>query len=1477
MSEIDERIVSLKFDNSNFEKNTKTTMASLDALKEKLNFSKNAKDLGSLEDSANRFGFGRMGDALDSIQNKFSALSVVGVTALATLTNKAVDSGLAIGRAMIDPLVEGGKRRALNMEQAKFQFAGLKMNVEQAMEDASYAVDGTAYSLDAAAKAASQFGASGVQLGDDMKNALRGISGVAAMAGSSFEDISDVFTKVAGQGRLMGDDLNRLGGRGINAAATLGEAFGKTEVEIRKMVSEGKISFQEFSKAMSDAFGEHATKANETYSGSLSNVKSALARIGAAAATPYFEQQKQIFNALIPVINALRDGLTPLINKFFELRQIMVDRLVTWLNGLDLKPLMDAIAPLSDVMVNLFNAADQAAEILKTAFKNVFPGDFIAVIKSFTEWLARMTEKLVVSEETAEKFTRILTGLFKVIDLIIYVGKELFKFLKSLFDIQIPDSTGVLDWFAKMADKVTDFVDRVKAGTAIPDFFNRIKESLDGFKARVKEVIDVMDFSGVSNFFKSLKTTISEIEISTDGLVKIWEFLKKAFNAIKDGLAKPIRAIGDLFGGLSEKVSGAADGLGDVDWGAVLGNLIKGILAALTGGLILSITRLFKGMDKAVGQIKQSIVNILDGVTKTLGAMQQQIKAQAIKEIAIAIAILAGSLILLSLVDTDKLLVSMGALTLIFAELFAFVKLMDKYASDMDPKQFAALAGGIVIISIAMILMAKAMKDMGDTEDTTASLAGLVTTMGSLMGAVYAASKIMNAKKGFNQAGFYKMAIAMILIAIPVRILASAVKDLGDLDDKGNLVQGLIAVTTLLAAISGAMALMSSQMKKSINPSQFLAQAIMIIVLAVALEKMTDTLGKLGAMDTSSLAQGVIAMGVILGVMGGYAQLSKNIKNPAAIGLAFALTAAGIWVISKSIEVFASMDWKQLVKGMIAMSYALGLIIASLVALQNIKGVGVSAASILIVSGAMLVLSLAMRSFGAMDMGAVGKSLLVFAVALGGIVAALMLLPGKQAVVSASAIAIVAAAIGMLVPPLIALSLLSWPALLIALSGLAGSFLIIGLAGLLLKPVVPTLMLLAIAVSLIGAAVLAAGVGINLFTMSLIALIGTGAAGITLLIAAFDAIISKLPELGTAMGEGLVNFLNVLIENTPVIIEMLSTLLQAMLTSIKENVPLMVETLVVIITSLLDAIIELTPKIMETLGVLITAMLDHLIEKVPEFVTAGMKILKGVLEGIAKELPGVMDAAGDVIVSFIEGMATQHLKIIDAGWKALIEFVNGLADSVEENLPDMIDAGYELFESIVEGVLKGVTNIGGKIVDGLAQPFKDGWNKLTGWLGINSPSKRYQEMGVNVGEGAVIGLNSMGSKVEKASGEIGKSALNGVAIAMASINDKLMFDDTLNPTIRPIIDMSNVENGLSYMKKKFGDDPGVGLGYMTTAMSELADSYDDDGQNGSEKGFGRGNGTTFIQNNYSPKALSEAEIYRRTNNQISKVKEEEKK
>ena len=227
---IDERIVEMRFDNKQFESGIKESMQSLNKLEDVLNHNISAESLENISRAANSIDVSGLNKAIETINDRFSTLGIVGMTVIANLANGLINT---LGRAVStvsDAIVSGGVKRAMNIENAHFQLQGIindEKEVDAVMKQANESVDGTAYSYDVAAKAASMFAATGIKSGEGMENALKGIAGVAATTNSDYESMAQIFTKVAGNGRLMGDELLQLSSHGMNAAAALANYFNK--------------------------------------------------------------------------------------------------------------------------------------------------------------------------------------------------------------------------------------------------------------------------------------------------------------------------------------------------------------------------------------------------------------------------------------------------------------------------------------------------------------------------------------------------------------------------------------------------------------------------------------------------------------------------------------------------------------------------------------------------------------------------------------------------------------------------------------------------------------------------------------------------------------------------------------------------------------------------------------------------------------------------------------------------------------------------------------------------------------------------------------------------------------------------------------------------------------------------------------------------------------------------------------------------
>ena len=322
---VDSKVVEMSLDNRNFEQNATISMQTLKELKKALDFSTSTDGIDSVGRSVKKVKFDSLLSGIEEAKHGFSALEAVAFGAFANIGKRMSDVAIKVATAIPNQIYYGGKGRALNVEQAKFMIDGLAQQTGVTFKEIEGAiresVDSTAYGFDEAARAASQLLASSVQVGDEMNAALRGITGVASMTGASYSEIAHIFTTVAGNGRLMTEQLNQFSVRGLNVASTLAEQLHMTEEEVREFVHKGQIDFQTFADAMDSAFGDHAKDANNTFVGSFKNIQAVFSRIGQKFITPVMDNGIKVFNALLPLlkevearIGKIEEFLEPYVN-----------------------------------------------------------------------------------------------------------------------------------------------------------------------------------------------------------------------------------------------------------------------------------------------------------------------------------------------------------------------------------------------------------------------------------------------------------------------------------------------------------------------------------------------------------------------------------------------------------------------------------------------------------------------------------------------------------------------------------------------------------------------------------------------------------------------------------------------------------------------------------------------------------------------------------------------------------------------------------------------------------------------------------------------------------------------------------------------------------------------------------------------------------------------------------------------------------
>ena len=540
MAKIEERIVSMKFDNKQFKVAASETLSTLENLKSKLKFDKvgkifgNAdKEIQSMSKSVNAVDFSNMSQQLTQIQNQWSTMGTISRTVVSSMTKSVMGLATKGFQSIVDPIVSGGMRRAQNLEQANFMLDGIvgkeidgANKIKGIMEDANYAVDQTAFGLDSAAKAAAQFAANGMRAGTEMRSALRGISGVASMTSSSYDDIASIFTTVAGQGRLMTDQLNQLAFRGLNAASTLAKHFGVTEAELRDMVSKGKVQFSDFAEAMDEAFGAQAAKSNETFTGALSNLKAALGRIGADVATPYLQNMRDIFNSLRISVNEVRKTIKPFIDVINTGGKQATDTIVRMLGTFN-----DALSAYNDPAktagpgwTKFFDLIRSGAAVFDLVRQYVI--DVVKVLGGATPSFIKMGTTF------GETGTKILNIFRKLLSFFMLVPETIGAILKEVFNLgdgfgSIGSSVlDVIDNIASFLYLTAEFVRSTKVIQLIGKAFGFVAKAIVGVVSVAAGFVAIIG-SGLAKVLEFFSPVLSVIKRVTDGIAKFFGQIKK--------------------------------------------------------------------------------------------------------------------------------------------------------------------------------------------------------------------------------------------------------------------------------------------------------------------------------------------------------------------------------------------------------------------------------------------------------------------------------------------------------------------------------------------------------------------------------------------------------------------------------------------------------------------------------------------------------------------------------------------------------------------------------------------------------------------------------------------------------------------------------------------------------------------------------------------------------------------------------------
>ena len=924
---VDRRVVEMRFDNKEFQTNVQDTMTILDKLKEKLSF----------KGAGNDFKNSGLSNSIEDAKSRFSALEIIGTTALVNLTNSAVNFGKQMAKSFtIDQVKAGFSEYELKMGSIQTIMASTGADIQEVnkyLNELNTYSDKTIYSFSDMTSSIGKFTNAGVEL-DTAVKAIQGISNEAAVSGANAQEASRAMYNFAQA--LSAGYVKLIDWKSIENANMATKEFKQqlidTAVEMGNLEKQSDGTYKVLTKGANGAFKENIT-ATKNFNDSLSAawmttdvLTTTLGRyadettdIGKKAFAA--AQDVKTFSQLIDTVKeAIGSGWAQTFELIFgnleeakklwtavnEVISGFVDRssdarnsiLTTW------KVSANGRAALLSGFHNLYNVILGIATPIKEAFRDIFPPATGKALISFSRQFEELTKKMLVADETAQKINNVFTVVFSVlkfgIDIVKSITKVFFNFIKILLPV---------------------------GGTALS-----LMDSISRAFIKVAEGADI------------LSSKLGELARGAVG--KAASALGKLFALIGEGLSHlNLARVGGLLAG-----------------GGIMAAAMK--LYKFIGKISDKFENLFGG-DGPIDEVKGTLKSLSD----TLTQFQASLKIGQLVTIAIAIGVLAASCSVLADIPAKKLAASVAAIGGLFIELGIASHLMK-----------GANTKGVIALSTAILILVSAVKKLSEVENMGKGLLGV----GALLGELTAFCIVFDKMK-LKPKALVKTGAGLILMAVAINLLAKPVKELGAMDTR-SLIKGLSAIGAMLGEFAATAFAFSKIKTTGIGKA-----GVAMVLMAAAMRILVKPLTQLGSMDLKSLTKGLGSMAIVLLELAGFtAAMSKIASSTGSIlkaSAALLVMSVGIKIMASAIGQMGSMEGAG--QGLSVMFGSL-VILAGAMALMQKSLAG--AAAMIVVAGALAIMAPSIALLSSLNIVGVATGLLALAgtLAIFGVGAALL-------------------------------------------------------------------------------------------------------------------------------------------------------------------------------------------------------------------------------------------------------------------------------------------------------------------------------------------------------------------------------------------------------------------------------------------------------------------------------------------------------
>ena len=1003
---VDERVVSMQFDNRQFERNASQSMSTLDKLKKALKFEKTAESLDTLSEATKRLDFSPMVDGLETVEEKFSAMEVIAVTTLVNITNSVVNAGKQLAKSLsVDQIASGwGKyNQKIHSVQTIMNSTGMSLEeVNDVLSQLMWFSDETSFSFTDMTQALAQMTSSGGKV-EKLIPLITGIANATAFAGKGANEFSRAIYNLNqsyGAGYLNYTDWRSLELAGVDSK-TLKQVIIDTGVAMGK-IKKGKVTVSNFSQTlkskwadisvMEAAFGRFSELSQAAYElvkkgevkltdGTIfkADVETASDAIDlladkfdSIASTAFMAAQE--YKSFSDAISATKDAVSSGWMKTFDIifgnleesKELWTDvgdaLWEVFAKGAKARNEMlqgwKDLGGRNSLIQSFWNVWESVGKIItpiKESFRDIFPSVTAEQLADITSKLKDFTEKLKISDDTAKKFKRTFKGLFSILDIF---KKTISAVIKPIG--QLIGSEGLKNFVSLFLDAAASVGDSLTALNGNFDTTN-ISESFSKMVGIVSDVINnaTEKVKGFGNIISKIASKIGNTIPKVAG--EIWEAMKTVFGWISENITAT-----DVFAGLA--------GGGIFKIAIKLARLVSNIKETLEdGGLMGLIFGGKKGDKESSKGVADTFKEILGSVNETLQSFTSGIKVTSVVAIAVAIGILSSALRKISEINVAGLIKSLSAVGVLFVMLTKTFSAMNKKLADGRGKGLIGASFSLILIATAINTLAKAIEKIGNLQ-LSAVAKGIVGVGAGLFILVKGIKAIDKIKIPF------RTSISIIALAKACSILGDALKKFGEMT-WGSIARGL-------AAMGGALAELVA-VTKYLDKKFGLLNAISIDIIVLGLSKLADALAKFGAMSWEQITRGLVAMGVALLEVSKFSSaITKLGKWSALLGsITIDIIILGLSKLADALTKFGEMSWEQIGQGLVAMGFALtevGAVSGALGHFTNFAGL-LGAASLWVAIQGLNDLADAFKKLGEMSWGEIGRGL----VAMGGALAEL--------------------------------------------------------------------------------------------------------------------------------------------------------------------------------------------------------------------------------------------------------------------------------------------------------------------------------------------------------------------------------------------------------------------------------------------------------------------------------------------------------